>query len=107
MTLRDIPELVREAFDKWNQANVPRLGAALAYYTVLSIAPLLVVVVAVAGLAFGKEAARGQIVWQIQGLVGYQVAESIQGILKAAQVPAKGIIATLAGVVPLVLAASL
>ncbi len=107
MTLRDIPGLVTAALDKWNKDNVPRLGAALAYYTVLSMAPLLVVVVAVAGLAFGKEAARGQIVWQIQGLAGYQVAEAIQGILQGAQEPGKGIIATVAGVVTLVLGASL
>jgi membrane protein len=107
MTLRDIPGLVTAALDKWNKDNVPRLGAALAYYTVLSMAPLLVVVVAVAGLAFGKEAARGQIVWQIQGLAGYQVAEAIQGILQGAQGPGKGIIATVAGVVTLVLGASL
>src|SRR6266567_7029419 len=107
MTLRDIPGLVTEALDEWNKDNVPRLGAALAYHTVLSIAPLLIVVVAVAGLVFGKEAARGQIVWQIQGLVGYQIAEAIQGILKGAQGPGKGIIATLAGVVTLVLGASL
>src|SRR5258707_7102095 len=107
MTLRDIPGLVTAALDKWNKDNVPRLGAALAYYTVLSMAPLLVVVVAVAGLAFGKEAARGQIVWQIQGLAGYQVAEAIQGILQGAQRPGNGIIATVAGVVTLVLGASL
>src|SRR5262245_51387401 len=107
MTFREITELVRESFNEWNKDNVPRLGAALAYYTVLSMAPLLVVVVAVAGLAFGEEAARGQIVWQIQGLVGHQIAEAIQEILQGAQGPGKGLIATIAGVVTLALGASL
>jgi membrane protein len=107
MTWRDIAGLVRATFDEWNKDNVPRLGAALAYYTVLSIAPLLVVVVAVAGMVFGEEAARGQIVWQIQGLVGHQVAQAIQDILRSAQGPGKGIIATVVGVFTLALGASL
>ena len=54
----------REAASQWSKHNAPRLGAALAYYTVLSMAPLLVVVVAVCGLVFGAEAVRGQIYWE-------------------------------------------
>jgi membrane protein len=107
MTRRDIVDLLKLTYDEWNNDNVPRLGAALAYYTVLSMAPLLIVVVAVAGMVYGQKAAQGQIVWQIQGLVGYQVAQAIQGILEAAQGPGKGIFATVVGIVTLVLGASL
>jgi membrane protein len=109
MTWRNVPELVSEAFKGWNQDNVPRLGAALAYYTVFSIAPLLIIVVAVAGMAFGEQAARGQIVWQLRSLVGYQVAEAIQSILGEAQLQSKsnGISATIVGISTLVLGATL
>jgi membrane protein len=107
MTWRDFAALFREAFDEWNKDNAPRLGAALAYYTVLSMAPLLIVVIAVSSMAFGRKAAEGQIVWQIQGLVGPQVAQAIQGILEAAQGPGKGIVATVIGVITLMLGASL
>jgi len=107
MTSRDVAELVKEAFNEWNKDNVPRLGAALAYYTVLSIAPLLIVVVAVAGMAYGESAARGQIAWQLQSWLGYQVAEAIQGILGAAQEHRKGLFATAVGISTLVLGATL
>jgi len=107
VTSRDILDLLKDTYQEWNKDNVPRLGAALAYYTVLSIAPLLIVVVAVAGMVYGQKAAQGQIVWQIQGLVGYQVAQAIQGILGAAQGPGKGIFATIVGIATLVLGASL
>ena len=90
MTFRAVAELVRETFDEWTKDNVPRLGAALAYYTVLSIAPLLIVVVAVAGMAYGEQAAQGQIVWQLQSLLGFQLAQAIQGIVVQPGSMAKG-----------------
>ena len=63
--------------------NVPRLGASVAFYTLLSLAPLLIIVIAVAGAVFGKEAAQGQLVWQIQDLIGRDGAETVQTLLKA------------------------
>jgi membrane protein len=62
--------LMKETVVGWNDDNVPRLGAALAFYTLLSLAPLLVVVVAIAGIAYGKQAAQGQLFWQIRDLEG-------------------------------------
>jgi membrane protein len=100
-------ELVRETFNQWNGDNAPRLGAALAYYAVFSLAPLLIVVIGVAGLAFGRQAAQGQIVWQIQDLVGREGAAAIQKMLESARTPAKGIFATLVGIVTLIFGASL
>ncbi|MFO7170672.1 MAG: YhjD/YihY/BrkB family envelope integrity protein, partial [Chloroflexota bacterium] len=68
-------ELLKQTFNDWNEDKAPRLAAALAYYTAFSLAPLLVIAIAIAGLVFGEEAARGQIVGQIGGLVGPEGAE--------------------------------
>src|SRR5262245_32661890 len=103
----NIVELVTETFDQWTGDNAPRLGAALAYYAVFSLAPLLIVVIGVAGLAFGRQVAQAQIVWQIQDLVGPEGAGAIRKMLESAQTPAEGIFATLVGVLTLVFGASL
>jgi len=100
-------ELAVETFNEWSNDNVPRLGAALAYYSLFSLAPLLIVVIAVAGLAFGREAAQGQIVWQIRDLVGKEGAIAIQNMIQSAWAPAKGIFATTIGVITLIFGASL
>jgi membrane protein len=75
-------------------------------YTVVALAPLLVIVVAIAGLAFGQEAARGQVVAQIASLVGQQSAEQIQGIIASAGQPKSGILATASGVATMLFGAS-
>ncbi len=106
MTLKTLIEVVQETFRKWNQDKVSRLAAALAYYTIFSIAPLLVVAVAVAGAAFGQEAARGQIVGQIRGLVGTDGAQVIEQLIKSADEPKTGTFATIVGIITLVLGAS-
>src|SRR5580704_5924850 len=62
----DIQALLGESFSEWNRHKGPRLGAALAFYTLLSLTPLLLIVVSIAGLVFGRQAAQSQIVWQIQ-----------------------------------------
>ena len=90
----------------WNQHNAPRLGAALAYYTVLSLAPLLVVVIAIAGFVFGEQAARGEIEYQVESLVGRDMAGVIQSLLQNAARPAKGIFATSMGAITLLAGAS-
>ena len=66
----DAGTLVRQAFTGWNEDNVPRLGAALAYYTLFSLAPLLLAAVAIAGLAFGRDAAMGRIVAELESVIG-------------------------------------
>lgn len=104
---KQLGKLFEETFNEWSNDNVPRLGAALAYYTVFSLAPLLVVVIAVAGLAFGQAAAMGQIVWQIEDLIGKQGAEVVQVMLQAAWSPAQGIVATVLSLIALVFGASL
>jgi membrane protein len=97
--------LLKQTFAEWNEDRAPRLGAALAYYTVFSLAPLLIIVIAIAGLAFGRQAAEGSIVTQIRGLVGDQGAQMIQTMIQNASKPSSGIIATIIGVVTLLFGA--
>src|SRR5262245_45486333 len=93
--------LVRKAFSAWIDDYAPSMGAALSYYTLFSLAPLLLLVVAVAGLVFGEEAARGEISQQLSTLVGQDGAEAVQGLLKSASRPAGGIVASVVGVITL------
>jgi membrane protein len=95
LNLRTIWQLLKQTFDEWNEDKASRLAAALAYYTIFSIAPLLVIVIAIAGLVFGEEAARGEIVAQIQGLVGRSGAEVIETAIQNANQPATGSIASI------------
>jgi membrane protein len=82
------------------------MGAALAYYTLFSLAPILVVAIAVAGLVFGPEAVRGEIVGQIDGLIGHQGAEAVQAMLEGAAKPSSSIPATIVGVITFFLGAT-
>jgi len=104
---KQIGKLFEETFNEWQKDNVPRLGAALAYYTIFSLAPLLVVVIAIAGLAFGPAAARGEIVLQIEDLIGSKGAEAVQAMLQAAWSPAQGILASVLSLLALIIGASL
>lgn len=79
--------LLKETFRKWNEHKDSRLAAALAYYTVFSLAPLLILVIAIAGTVLGEEAARGQIVEQLQQLLGPQGAEVIETVIAGASEP--------------------
>src|SRR5438045_2100778 len=106
MNAKAIFELLKETFNDWNEDKAPRLAAALAYYTVFSIAPLLIIAIAIAGLVFGREAVQGKIVAQIGGLVGQQGSSAIQTMLQNASKPSSGIIATVIGVVTLLLGAA-
>ena len=82
------------------------MGAALSYYTLFSLAPLLIIVIAVAGAVFGQEAARGEIVSQLRALMGEEGAIAIEGMLKAARERAKGVVATIVGIVILLIGAT-
>jgi membrane protein len=79
--------VLRDAATQWMDAKAQRMGAALSFYAVISLAPLLVLVVAVAGFFLGPEAAGGQLALQIQGTVGRPVANALQGMIQAAQSP--------------------
>lgn len=102
----DIQALLSESFEKWNRHKGPRLGAALAFYSLLSLTPLLLIVVGIGGLVFGRQAAQSQIVWQIQDLVGPSGAQAIQALLEGARNTTHGILATVLGLLTLLFGAS-
>ena len=106
MQLRELFRLGKDAVDSWAADYAPSMGAALAYYTVFSIAPLLLIVISVAGLVFGQEAARGEILGQLSGLMGEQGALAVQGLLGSVNKPREGIVATVIGVALLILGAT-
>jgi membrane protein len=105
MKFSEAVPVLKETYTDWNNDKAPRLAAALAYYTIFSIAPLLLVVLAIAGLIFGKEAAEGQIIGQIQQTVGETSAKAIQEMLANARHPSQGTLATIIGAVTLLLGA--
>jgi len=98
--------LVRQSIQAWSDDYASSMGAALAYYTTFSLAPLLLIVIAIAGLLFGQEAARGEIVSQMRGLVGEPGAKVIEGLLASTNRPGSGVLATLIGIVTLLLGAT-
>jgi len=102
----DIRALLAESFTNWSRHKAPRLGAALAFYTLLSITPMLLVVVAVGGLAFGQKAAQSEIIAQIQDVIGPQGAQAIQALLEGTHKTTHGIAATLLGLITLLFGAS-
>ena len=106
MMLKDLWVLLKDTWNAWSTDKAPRLGAALAYYTLFSLAPLLVIVIAVAALVFGQEAAQGKIVTEIGGLVGTESAQAIQTMLDKARTPATGIVATILSLITLLLGAT-
>jgi membrane protein len=98
--------LLKATYLEWNNDKAPRMGAALAYYTIFSLAPLLIIAIAIAGLAFGMQAAQGEITRQIQGLIGPDGARAVQAMIQSAHKPAHGAIAGLIGILALFLGAS-
>jgi membrane protein len=101
MKPHDFWYLLKTAASEWVEDKAPRMGAALAYYTIFSMAPLLVITVAVAGLVFGEKAARGQVAGELTGLVGQQGGEVIQNMLVNASTSSDGVLATVLSVVVL------
>jgi membrane protein len=106
MTAKNTWTLTKAAASSWVDDYAQSMGAALAYYTMLSIAPFLVIVISLAGLIFGVEAARGEIAAQLQALMGREGAEAVQSLLESASRPAEGVPAAIAGLVLLLVGAT-
>lgn len=106
MSLSQLWAVLRRAIAGWWNDNVPHLGAALSYYTLFSLAPIIIVAIAIGGLAFGPEAVRGEIVSQIDGLVGRDGALAVQAMLEGAAKPSSSIPATIIGVITFFLGAT-
>src|SRR5688572_9477784 len=106
MTLGTLWRLAKETVTEWTADQATTRAAALAYYTVFSIAPMVIIAIAIAGALFGEAAARGEIERQIQDLVGVAGARVIQDMVDSAAKPGRGLIATLVGAGALIFAAT-
>jgi membrane protein len=98
--------LFKQAVVAWRSDYASSMGGALAYYTLFSIAPVLIIAIAVAGAVFGEEAARGEIIAQLRGLLGEAGATAVEGLLESARKPTDGVVATLISVVLLFVGAT-
>jgi membrane protein len=98
--------MAKESVSAWIDDFAPSMGAAIAYYTAFSIAPLLVIVIAIAGFAFGEDAASGYLYGEISGLLGDEGGKAVQGMVNSAGSSDKGTIATVIGIVLLVIGAT-
>src|SRR5438477_10548424 len=101
LPLKEIVPLIGVTVRNWQPDRGPRMGAALAYYMALSLAPTVIIILAITGLAFGAKAAQGRLVGQIQGLVGKEGAVVIQSMIEGAHRSSSGIIATVFGLATL------
>ncbi len=101
LPLRALPRVFRQASSEWINDNAPRLGAAVAFYTLLSLAPVILIALAVAAVVYGQEAAQGRLASEIRGVAGPEVARTIQEIIRGAYKPGTGVIATVLGLVTL------
>ena len=98
--------LARETVESWSEDNAARLAASLAYYTLLSLAPLVVLTIALAGLEFGADAAKGQIAHEVASVTGPEAGVAIQSIVANAKAPTSGLVGPIVGVVVLLFGAS-
>ncbi|HEX3879097.1 MAG TPA: YihY/virulence factor BrkB family protein [Bryobacteraceae bacterium] len=103
---RDIWAILKESFSQWSKHNAPRLGASLSFYTLLSLAPLLLLLCTVATMVFGHDAAVEGVIRQIQALGGTQLAGAAKTLLASPPSEAHGILATIFGIVTLLFGAS-
>jgi membrane protein len=98
--------LARQAVNAWLDDYAPSMGAAIAFYTVFSLAPLVIIVIAVAGFFWGREAVQGQLFDQINALVGADGAKAVESVVQGAQEPTQGIVATVISIVVLAVGAT-
>lgn len=106
MGIKSSFSMIKETFKEWMEDRAPLQAAAMAFYTIFSLAPLLLIIISVAGLVFGREAAQGALVGQLRGLLGDQGAEMIQTMIANAHKSGASIITTIIGIVTLLLGAS-
>lgn len=104
--LKNLFQLLKQAAADWSEDNAARLAAALAYYTVLSIAPLLILATAVVSLFFGDDAARGHVASELSAVVGPQAGQGVQTVLQQARSPEGGLVSSIISVVVLMFGAS-
>jgi len=102
----DLPALLKDAYARWKNHAGAKMGASLAYYAVLSLAPLVIIVIAIVGLVFGRDAAREGLIAQVQALAGPDGASMINTMIASAQEPSSGILSAVIGILTLLFGAS-
>lgn len=106
MHLNRFYQLAKKSVNAWIDDYAPSMGAAISYYTVFSIAPLMIIVIAVAGFVWGREAVQGEIVGQLSGMIGKQGAEGVQTLIESASQPTQGLVATAISIIVLIVGAT-
>ena len=104
--VRDLFDMARAAVAAWSADYASSMGAALSYYAVFSIAPLLLIVISIAGLVYGEDAARGAVFYQVRGMMGDAAAVALQGLLASVHKPAQSIMAATVGLLLLIVGAT-
>lgn len=106
MNYKTIRSILSQTFSAWNEHEAPRLGAALAFYTILSLAPLVILVIAIVALIFGDSTAQNQLLGQAESMIGHEGSAVVKGMIEHAQKPATGTFASIIGVITLLFGAS-
>ena len=106
MKPKDVYSLLKNTYEEWRDGGAPLMAAALAYFTIFSMAPLVLIMIAIAGLFFGEQAAHGELVGGIQGMVGEQGAYVIEGLIKSSASKTAGILAAAIGFATMIFGAS-
>jgi membrane protein len=106
LQIRDMWGLAKKSVSAWSSDYAPSMGAALAFYTIFSIAPMLIIVIAVAGLVFGEEAARAELLSRIASMAGEDTAVAVRGILREASGLGRGLLAMVFGIAAMVVGAT-
>jgi membrane protein len=106
LPIRELWILLKESVSAWLDDYAMSLGAAIAFYTIFSLAPILIIVIAVAGLVFGEETARAELMSQISGMAGQEAATAVEGVLEEASRPGRGLLAMAFGIIVMVIGAT-
>jgi membrane protein len=106
VSLKEAVPLLIKTYSRWADHNAPRLGASVAFYSILSFAPVLVLMTSIVGIAFGRESAHGALVSEARQIIGDWGADTVHSLLKNAQKPASGIFASLVAFITLLFGAS-
>lgn len=103
---REVFDTLKKSFTAWNDDNALKLSAALSYYTIFSIGPLIILITGITGIIFGEEAIRGELSSQFQGLMGKAGAKALESFAASTERSSTGVIATITGIVTLIMGAT-
>src|SRR3954447_564661 len=106
MSVKQLISLTKETYSRWDGHKAPRWGASVAFYSILSFAPLLVLLTAIIALAFGHATAQNALIGEARELIGEGGAQTVTSLLKSAQKPASGVLASVVAFITLLFGAS-